>query len=453
MQYRYKDERTRSVFEDDKVFAKKYGHKALKNRDRRLAEIANYSTLAELLRLGKAGPGRWHVLDGRNGGIGGGKISGDLTGNLRLLLAPPDHSYGITTTVVIIEIKDTHKRNWGELMSVKPTRPAPLLPPGTYIEEWLEDQPMKQKELAMRLGTSAKHLSRLINGYVPISPEMALKLALVTGYSAEFWLTHQARYDARRTLLDISQDDIALMKSVLPGPCVSRLQKAGIVTHNWRNPQELVREVFSRGRVACADSFRDLCAGSGGGAATSGADWTWLELVKEQLGAVGTVPAFDGDGLRELTSSLRSASAQDPSSFVPAVRRMLQSVGVIFLAEPAVPGSHVSGASFEYDGNPVIALADGQKREDVFWFALFHEVAHVLTADRENDSSADNWAANELLDSTAVATIPQPFTAEGIVTCASEHAVSPAIVVGSLRRQGKVSRSWGADLIRRFEIS
>lgn len=341
-------------------------------------------------------------------------------------------------------------------MSVKPTRPAPLLPPGTYIEEWLEDhEPMKQKELAMRLGTSTKHLSRLINGYAPISPEMAVKLAVVTGYSVEFWLTHQARYDARRTYLEITQEDIALVKSVLPGPCVSRLQRAGIVTHNWRNPQELVREVFARGRVACADAFRDLCA------ATSGAEWTWLELVKKQLDAVNTVPPFDRDGLEKLTSSLRSASVQDPSSFVPAVRRMLHSVGVIFLAESAVPGSQVSGASFEYDGNPVIALADRQKREDVFWFTLFHELAHVLTADREKDSAArpqpelkaDNWAANALLDGTAVDAIPQPYTAEGIVTCASDHSVSPAIVVGSLRRQGKVPRTWGADLIRRFEIS
>lgn len=48
----------------------------------------------------------------------------------------------------------------------------------------------------MRLGTSTKHLR-----YAPTSPEMAVKLAVVTGYSVEFWLTHQARYDARRTYL------------------------------------------------------------------------------------------------------------------------------------------------------------------------------------------------------------------------------------------------------------
>ena len=71
MQYRYRDERTRRVFEDDKACTRKYGHQALKNHDRLLNEITDYSTLAELLRLGKADPGKWHVLDGRNGGVDG----------------------------------------------------------------------------------------------------------------------------------------------------------------------------------------------------------------------------------------------------------------------------------------------------------------------------------------------------------------------------------------------
>ena len=52
-----------------------------------------------------------------------------------------------------------------------------------------------------------------------------------------------------------------------------------------------------------------------------------MKLVKKQLDAVNTVPPFDRDGLEKLTSSLRSAFVQDPSSFVPAVRRILHSVG------------------------------------------------------------------------------------------------------------------------------
>lgn len=164
---------------------------------------------------------------------------------------------------------------------------------------------------------------------------MAVKLTVVTGYSVEFWLTHQARYDARRTYL---------------GPCFLGLaspgyKRAGIVTHNWRNPQELVREVFARGRVACADAFRDLCAGSdsiaflgsGGGAATAGAEWTWLRSSLMRTGMVWK------------SSLLRCAQ-----HLSRILHRLFQRSGACSTAS-AVPGSQVSGASFEYDGNPVIS--------------------------------------------------------------------------------------------------
>lgn len=108
MDYRYKDERTRQLFENDREFKKLYGAAALKKRDRRLNEIANYDNVAELLRLGSNGPGRWHVLDDRNGGVDGGKISGDITGKYRLLLESPTGEFGHTTSVIILEIKDTH---------------------------------------------------------------------------------------------------------------------------------------------------------------------------------------------------------------------------------------------------------------------------------------------------------------------------------------------------------
>lgn len=110
MDYEYRDERTRKLFEDDREFGKRYGERGLKNRDLRLNEIANSTDAAELLRLGKRGPGNWHVLDNRHGGSDEGKISGDLTGNLRLLLEPPTTPLGQTTKVVIIEVKDTHKK-------------------------------------------------------------------------------------------------------------------------------------------------------------------------------------------------------------------------------------------------------------------------------------------------------------------------------------------------------
>ena len=45
------------------------------------------------------------------------------------------------------------------------------------------------------LGVSRKTLSAILNGRASISPEMAVRLSMAFGTSAESWLNHQLQYD------------------------------------------------------------------------------------------------------------------------------------------------------------------------------------------------------------------------------------------------------------------
>ena len=45
------------------------------------------------------------------------------------------------------------------------------------------------------LGVTRKTLSGLLNGHIGISPEMALRLSMAFGASAESWLQQQALYN------------------------------------------------------------------------------------------------------------------------------------------------------------------------------------------------------------------------------------------------------------------
>lgn len=67
-------------------------------------------------------------------------------------------------------------------------------PPGATIKEQLNDRGMSQKEFAARMDMSEKHISRLINGEVAITPETALKLEMVLGIPAKFWNNLEAIY-------------------------------------------------------------------------------------------------------------------------------------------------------------------------------------------------------------------------------------------------------------------
>ncbi len=68
--------------------------------------------------------------------------------------------------------------------------------PGEILSEfWLNPLGLTITETADRLNVTANTVVELLNGKTGISPEMALRLELAFGKSAESWLAHQAAFD------------------------------------------------------------------------------------------------------------------------------------------------------------------------------------------------------------------------------------------------------------------
>lgn len=67
-------------------------------------------------------------------------------------------------------------------------------PPGATIKEQLTYSCMSQKEFAARMDMSEKHISKLINGEVQLTPDMAVKLEVVLGVPAKFWNKLESTY-------------------------------------------------------------------------------------------------------------------------------------------------------------------------------------------------------------------------------------------------------------------
>jgi len=71
--------------------------------------------------------------------------------------------------------------------------------PGEILRELcLEPLNLTVTEAAEALGVSRKTLSAIINGRAGISPEMAVRLSIAFGASAESWLSQQTQYDLWR---------------------------------------------------------------------------------------------------------------------------------------------------------------------------------------------------------------------------------------------------------------
>jgi addiction module HigA family antidote len=50
-------------------------------------------------------------------------------------------------------------------------------------------------EAAEALGVSRKHVSAIVNGRSPVTPDMAMRLAAVFATEAQLWVNLQAQYD------------------------------------------------------------------------------------------------------------------------------------------------------------------------------------------------------------------------------------------------------------------
>lgn len=68
--------------------------------------------------------------------------------------------------------------------------------PGEILKELcLDPLGLSVTRAAQALGVSRKTLSAILNGHAGVSPEMAIRLSLAFGTSAESWLNQQTQYD------------------------------------------------------------------------------------------------------------------------------------------------------------------------------------------------------------------------------------------------------------------
>ena len=73
-------------------------------------------------------------------------------------------------------------------MTRKPTHPGTV-----FLEDVMKPLKLSVTETAQILGVSRKALSEFINEKSSLSPEMALRISIATGTSAESWMNMQQK--------------------------------------------------------------------------------------------------------------------------------------------------------------------------------------------------------------------------------------------------------------------
>jgi antitoxin HigA-1 len=104
-----------------------------------------------------------------------------------------------------------------KFMTIRTNPPAP----GHLIrQQVLKKFSLRQADLAAAMGVSKVRLNLIINGKAPVTTEMALRLAKVTGTEAEYWLRLQLDHQLHRARarLGAEIDRLAVITNTGPLP-------------------------------------------------------------------------------------------------------------------------------------------------------------------------------------------------------------------------------------------
>ena len=265
------------------------------------------------------------------------------------------------------------------------------IPPGATVKEQLLNRGMSQKEFALRMDMSEKHISKFLNGDVILTTDMASRLEMVLGLPARFWNNLESIYREKLQLIK-EENEMDEDKKLIENYPYSQMAKLGWVESS-KNPLVKVKELrkfFEVVKLSIIDN--NLLPGIVYKKYdTKNENYnsliTWAQKAKLEARNIKTKP-INIDGIKDIIPSILNT---EPNS----VAELLAEYGVALVVLPKFNNTKVHGATFLDNKKIVIALIDD---DDNFYSNLFHEIGHILLGHINKDYIPDG---NEERDAEA----------------------------------------------------
>lgn len=332
--------------------------------------------------------------------------------------------------------------------------------PGAFLRAELEARGMTQADLAARTGLSTKHVNHVLQGTASMSSDVAVTLERVLGTPASTWTSMDARWQearSRRRAHEHFAEDVDWAKRFPLREMIAR----NILTGHEAG-STLVEALLRLFRVADPSAFEQVWRSPLEGGFRRAQQFevddyataTWLLLAERQTDALELAP-YSVSLLRAAVPKLRVLTCLSVTEGFIEARAVLASCGVALAFVRHIDGSRICGATWWSGPNrPMIALSERHKKEDIFWFSLFHEIAHLLLHPRRSafvkfeidtgddadgrESEADDFAAKTLIPAEYNPAIGRSNTVQ-LRRLAEELGVGAALVAG---RRGHLTGQW-----------
>ena len=338
-------------------------------------------------------------------------------------------------------------------------------PPGATIKEQLNDRGMSQKEFAARMDMSEKHISKLINGEVQLTPEVAVRLELVLGVPAKFWNNLEAIY--REKLIKAEAENAVDKDEEI----AKKLPYNEMAKYEWVPETRVLKEkvlnlrkFFEVVELSLLENIQITRIACRRLAITEKSDLAllaWAQEARIEARDIETA-LINVKGLVNIIPKIRLMTVMKAKEFCPKLKSMLAECGIALVFLPHLQGSFLQGASFMDGKKIVVGLTARGKDADKFWFSLFHELAHIVLGhigqmngtSEDDEKAANSWSGDTLIPGNDFSEFVdrKSFSASSIRAFAEKQGIAPGIVVGRLQKEGCIKHSALNELKDHYEI-
>ena len=277
-------------------------------------------------------------------------------------------------------------------------------PSGATIREQILLRNMRQKEFAVRMGMSEKHISKLINGEVQLTIDMARRLELVLGIPTQFWCNLETIY--REKLAKIADenemdtdliiekkypyDEMAqngwVVETRKPKDRVSNLRKYfEVVQLGYLENNLIPIGIKCRRQMETEKNYYALVA--------------WTQKAKIESRNIETQP-IDINQLKIWIPQIVKMTKSPMKKFCNELSQLLAKCGIAIVFLPQMSEMLLHGATFYEGAKIVLGLTTCENNKEEFLFSLFHELGHIVLGHlekvegttKEDEEAADEYA-------------------------------------------------------------
>lgn len=340
------------------------------------------------------------------------------------------------------------------------------IPPGETIKEQLEIRQMTQKEFAKRMDLSEKHISKLLNGDVMLTQDVARRLEMVLNVPAYFWNNLESRYREKLLLVE-QENNLEEETNILKNLPFNEMKKLHWIDDNSKSNIDKIislRKFFEVSSLSLISLVPPRTAWRRKDASEKSKYSTlaWLQKVKLEARNIET----DKINLNKLNKQIpifREMTCMNPTSFIPRLKNVLAECGIAFVILPQIKGSYLNGAAFKEKNKIILGVTLRGKYADQFWFTFFHELAHILyehvnlssELTSKEETKADKFAQDILIPSKQYNHFitQKKFSKTAVMSFANEIGIDPGIVVGRLQKEKLITYKMLNELKTKYELN